>query len=248
MNGIPKYTIAHLKKAKKLKVKHSSALRTCAKRKFIVLKKISKRLLAAVVLSIACLSAFALVGCVKTEFKVLFYVDGEVYGTVSTSGSEVLKMPDDPEKADDSFVGWFWDDGTWKKPFTMNSLLNVPLSENLSVYAKWKSFEHEHVFDEQSTNEKYLATSATCTNSATYYFSCACGEKGSEMFDFGGPLGHDFSDEYTVDVEQTCTTDGIRSKHCLNDGCTERIDKEILPRLGHYWAEKPRQNSMREGC
>lgn len=37
-----------------------------------------------------------------------------------------------------------------------------------------------HTFDRQVTEEKYLATAATKESAATYYYSCACGEKGTE--------------------------------------------------------------------
>ena len=53
-------------------------------------------------------------------------------------------MPNDPQKEDYRFDGWFWDEGVWEKPFTANSLHNAPLSNNMSVYAKW---EHDHKFD-----------------------------------------------------------------------------------------------------
>ena len=181
--------------------------------------------------------AMMFVSCDNIEFKVDFYVDNAIYATINTNGEEVLKMPTDPERENDSFVGWFWDKDSWEKPFTMNSLLNVPLSSNLSVFAKWKSDEHVHVFDEKSISEKYFASKQTCTKSAAYYYSCSCGEKGRETFEYGDPLGHDFSEDYITDVEPTCTTDGFKSKHCLNDGCSERTEKTVVPRPGHDWTE-----------
>jgi len=48
-------------------------------------------------------------------------------------------MPPDPTKDGAMFDGWYWDEHTWRKPFTANSLLNAPLSKNMSVYAKWKT-------------------------------------------------------------------------------------------------------------
>lgn len=98
-----------------------------------------KRFLTVLLASLAACIAVSLFGCGKTvEFKVDFMVDGSVYASVSTSGDEVIKMPNDPEKSGYVFDGWYWDEGTWQKPFTANSLLNEPLSSNMSVYAKWK--------------------------------------------------------------------------------------------------------------
>ena len=86
-----------------------------------------------VALVILCLSA-----CAKVEFKVNFVVDGEIYATVNTNGNEVIKVPQNPTKEGYSFDGWYWDDSVWQKPFTANSLLDVPLSSDMNVYAKWE--------------------------------------------------------------------------------------------------------------
>ena len=78
-----------------------------------------------------------LTACGTVEFKVDFIVDGEVYNTVSTNGQEVIKLPDNPTKEGYEFKGWYWDDAAWQKPFTANSLLDAPLTGNMSVYAKF---------------------------------------------------------------------------------------------------------------
>lgn len=75
----------------------------------------------------------------NVSFKIDFIVDGDVYHTVDSKGNEEIKMPPDPTKDGAIFDGWYWDEHTWRKPFTANSLLNAPLSENMSVYAKWKT-------------------------------------------------------------------------------------------------------------
>ena len=75
----------------------------------------------------------------NVSFKIDFIVDGDVYHTVDSKGNEEIQLPADPEKEGYIFDGWYWDKDTWEKPFTANSLLNAPLSENMSVYAKWKT-------------------------------------------------------------------------------------------------------------
>lgn len=42
---------------------------------------------------------------------------------------------------------------------------------------------------------------------------------------------HDFSSEWTVDTEPTCTVDGSRSHHCIY--CNSKASSEILPATGH---------------
>ncbi len=77
--------------------------------------------------------------CKQVDFKIDFVVDGEIYDSISTSGRESIKLPDDPKKEGFVFDGWYWDNETWKKAFTANSLLEAPLSGNMSVYAKWRA-------------------------------------------------------------------------------------------------------------
>ena len=49
---------------------------------------------------------------------------------------------------------------------------------------------HTHNFNQQNTDGKFKATDATCTKPATYYYSCTCGEKGTETFEYGSALDH----------------------------------------------------------
>ncbi len=77
----------------------------------------------------------------KVEFDLTFIVDDAVYATVGTTGDEVIAMPNNPEKEGFEFDGWYWDKDVWKRPFTANSLLNEPLTANMSVYAKFEAEE-----------------------------------------------------------------------------------------------------------
>ena len=55
-----------------------------------------------------------------------------------------------------------------------------------------KKDKHIHAFDKQVITDEYKATDATCTEKATYYYSCSCGEKGAGTFEYGSPLGHEY--------------------------------------------------------
>ena len=106
-----------------------------------------------------------LASCGKdVEFNVNFIVDGEVYATVGTSGEETIKIPENPTKDGYIFDGWYWDNGTWQKPFTANSLLDAPLSENISVYAKWVCAH--------SASDWILDTDATCKEVGSKHKEC----------------------------------------------------------------------------
>ena len=65
-----------------------------------------------------------------------------------------------------------------------------------------------HDFTAEVAEEKYLKSAATCTEKATYYKSCTvCGEKGTETFEVGNILGHDWG-------EWQPNGNGIHSRIC----------------------------------
>ena len=47
--------------------------------------------------------------------------------------------------------------------------------------------------------------------------------------------GHNYSAEWTVDVEPTCTSNGSKSHHCVN--CDSKADITSIPALGHDYGE-----------
>ena len=93
-----------------------------------------------------------------------------------------------------------------------------------------------HTFDKKVANEKYLASAATCTESAKYYYSCSCGEKGTETFEYGSSLGHSFTN-YVSDHNATCTEDGTKTAKC--DRCDKKNTvKDIDSKLHHSYTEQ----------
>ena len=98
--------------------------------------KIMKSLSLLLLLSL-CVSMLS--SCSNLKFKVEFIVDGEVYETVSTRDKSDIEIPKNPEKEGYEFDGWYLDEGKWNDPFTANSLLDTPISDDmvLKVYAKF---------------------------------------------------------------------------------------------------------------
>ena len=78
-----------------------------------------------------------------------------------------------------------------------SSSLSVTSSSTVSSIT---TSEHVHVYDQQEIDEKYLNKNATCTTKTKYFYSCTCGEKGSSSFEYGEPLGHDFSRKLTFEI------------------------------------------------
>lgn len=86
---------------------------------------------------------------------------------------------------------------------------------------------HTHVFDKEVATEAYKATDATCTAKATYYKSCACGEKGTATFEYGELADHNWTPA-TCTAPKTCSvchaTEGDPLGH--TEGTEWKSDKD----------------------
>jgi len=91
--------------------------------------------------------AFSACGGKVENFNLSFKVDGESYSTISTNGSEVVAIPENPTKEGYTFDGWYWDKDVWSKPFTANSLLDAPISSDMSVYAKFSAIKYDITYE-----------------------------------------------------------------------------------------------------
>ena len=111
---------------------------------------------------------------------------------------------------------------------------NCPLANDNSL----KNSYAEHNYNQQNTNDAYLASAATCTEPAKYYKSCVCGSKGTETFISGEAAGHNWGepvwnwsdDGKTASVTFICKNDSthiqspkvtITSKVKISATCTE---------------------------
>ena len=105
----------------------------------------TKNLKSLTLLLVFALCISVLFSCSNIKFKVEFIVDGEVYKTVSTSDKSEIEIPKNPEKEGFEFDGWYLDEGKWDDPFTANSLLDTPISDDmvLKVYAKFDPVTEE---------------------------------------------------------------------------------------------------------
>lgn len=84
--------------------------------------------------------------------------------------------------------------------------------------------DHIHTYSIQNTADKYLASKATCKDSATYYYSCACGAASIATFEYGDPLGHTYTSVITA---PTCTAQGYTTHtcHCGNSYKDTYVDE-----------------------
>ncbi len=87
---------------------------------------------------------------------------------------------------------------------------------------------HTHKFTEKNTDAKYLKSPATCTAKAVYYYSCTCGETGTETFEFGETLSHTWKTEWSGDADKhwhTCAVCGAKADEAVHNFAW-KTDKE----------------------
>lgn len=76
---------------------------------------------------------------------------------------------------------------------------------------------HEHVYDCEVAESQFLKSEATCSKKAEYYYSCACGEKGSSTFTYGELGAHNL--KHVDKVPETCTSNGTDEYWICSGGC-----------------------------
>ena len=84
--------------------------------------------------------------------------------------------------------------------------------------------EHTHNFKERIAKSKFIKKSATCVQKAEYYYSCECGEKGTEFFEYGELASH--TPRAAVrenEVPATCKTEGSYNEVVRCSVCNEII-------------------------
>ena len=111
------------------------------------------------------------------------------------------------------------------------SVLCLTLLVSATFFVSGCKKKHTHSFTEQAVKDEYLSTAADCTNKAKYFYSCSCGEKGTETFEYGSPLGHSLS-EWKIQKEATETEKGLKTRNCTRNGCNYS-ETENIPMLSH---------------
>ena len=171
------------------------------------------------------LSIVGLSSCLGgVEFELNFIVDGETYDTVKTSGKEIVKIPTDPTKDGYTFDGWYWDDEKWEKPFTANSLLDAPISSNMSVYAKWKENAGTHT---HTPSDWITDSEATCKAEGAKHKECAACEEVLETGTIEKLTTHTPAEAVKENfVDSNCETEGSYNSVVYCSVCGEKILSE----------------------
>ena len=134
-----------------------------------------------------------------------------------------------------SALGHKWDEGTITTAPTEHTtgVRTYKCTRSGCIETKTEiipELEHTtHVYDQKKEESKYLKEAQTCTTSAIYYKSCACGEKGTETFTSSvTPPGHIYKqvvDNKYLKSPATCTSKAIYYKSCK---CGDKLLSETF--------------------
>jgi uncharacterized repeat protein (TIGR02543 family) len=86
------------------------------------------------------LLALFLTACNSITHNIIFESNGgSTVETLVVSTTSDFSMPTNPMREGYYFGGWYYDNTTFNDPFSINSFLSAPLSQDLVLYAKWNS-------------------------------------------------------------------------------------------------------------
>ena len=111
--------------------------------------KVNKRRISILLLSLLLLPCILLMtACSGNDSKnnekhnITFIVDEEIYAKIETAGNEYIQLPTSPTKDGYTFVGWFFDNNTYKNELKANTYANTKLNSNVNVFAKFTYIEN----------------------------------------------------------------------------------------------------------
>ena len=89
--------------------------------------------------------------------------------------------------------------------------------------------ETAHNYNQQTQSSQYLENEADCDSKATYYYHCECGYKGTETYEFGEVLGHNYVKGNTINP--SCEEVGYTIYTCSR--CADVEHRDEVAALGH---------------
>ena len=151
----------------------------------------------------------------KTEYDKYEYFDntGMTVKLVYSNGNKVIFNDYCISGFDNSLVG---DNVITISAYGYSAKLTLHIKEHIHNYNLWRT-----------------TVNPTCTEGGEMIRSCSvCGAEETKTID---ALGHDYSDQWTVDEEADCVNDGSKSHHCTR--CKAKKDITSIPATGHKYVE-----------
>lgn len=181
-----------------------------------------KKILLTSLVTLLLITACVFSACKGRTHRVTFVVEGETSATVTTDADGNVALPTDPRKVGYTFDGWYYDDGSWERPFDATS------GKGATVYARF-------VYGCAHQVSEWTIINPSCLDAGEKSGRCdVCGQFVTEVIPAKG-----YHTPY-VDkaVAPTCTTAGLtEGTHCAD--CFEVLTKrESVARLNHEYVDE----------
>jgi len=121
-----------------------------------------------------------------------------------------IQQPADPVEKGHKFVGWYVGEKAW-------DFSKDVVTGDVQLVSKF-----EHIFNQQVEDEDYLAEPESCEVGAIYYYSCECGECGTQTFQVAA-AGHKYV--FVETIPATETDPGV-FQHYECENCDKLFVKE----------------------
>ena len=93
---------------------------------------------------------FTLIGCTINNNYYSIYFDsngGSDVEVIKTDGKSIFNFPPNPKKIGHSFEAWYIDNETFEVLFNNNDFIESPITNDVTVYAKWNVNDYTITFD-----------------------------------------------------------------------------------------------------
>ena len=117
-----------------------------------------------------------------------------------------------------------------KSAVSCNIQLRNSENEDISVINNAGYVEVLCTHDFSVKGDQHLASGATCTAPAKYYYTCShCGELGSTTYESGSDLGHEAGEAATCTTAQKCTVCNVELAPALGHSAGEAVQENVVP-------------------
>lgn len=101
------------------------------------------KLLLAINISLVLFLPLSLTSCGDSQsslqtYSISFYDDDTLISEISTSGYEIITLPEDPIKDNYTFKGWYLDKNTWNEKLSEDYFINKALTHDINSYAYYE--------------------------------------------------------------------------------------------------------------
>lgn len=101
------------------------------------------KLLLAINISLVLFLPLSLTSCGDSQstlqtYSISFYDDDTLISEISTSGYEIITLPEAPTKDNYSFKGWYLDKNTWNEKLSEDYFINKALTHDINSYAYYE--------------------------------------------------------------------------------------------------------------